>query len=169
MPALVIVDMQPTEFRAAKSPHLQQVVVAEVERYRRLGAPIIVVEYGVLPEKGSMGPTALAIRRALRGYTRTCRVLKYSNNGALVVDQALRGMTRGRKVRVCGVNTGACVFATAKGLKDLGYEVEAHALGVNSETEPRYRTGIKKLAQVATIRHHRRVGSLVGDNRGWLK
>lgn len=169
MPALVIVDMQPGEFRAAKSPHLQQVIVAEIERYRRLGAPIIVVEYGVLPEKVSMGRTALTLRRALWDYARTCRVVKYSNDGSAVVDQALRKMTRVRKVRVCGVNTGACVFATAKGLKALGYEVEAHALGVNSETEPRYRTGIKKLAQVATIRHHRRVGSLVGDNRGWLK
>jgi hypothetical protein len=107
MEILLIVDMQ-LNFEAASSLAVRRNVLREIKTAINKEMHIIVLEYA------NSGQTYYDINNALRNYKRCSYVEKQKDDGSSV----LRKFFVGKKVSVniCGVNTGACVWKTAKGL-----------------------------------------------------
>ena len=121
MPALCIVDMQPsfTAYLNASSA-----VVKQVELFKKYNRPIIVVEFA-----GS-GTTVSAVANLLKDYKKTVTVFKHSCDGSTQTSEMLKkDYKKIKRVVVCGVNTCACVSATAIGLAHLGYKVTVNGKG----------------------------------------
>lgn len=107
---VVIVDMQ-TGYSAAGNDMLQARVVRLIEHARASNWPVV-----VLSVKGK-GETVTRIADSLRGYGLAEPMEKETTSGSQKVLEACekRGFGIG-KFLVCGVNTGACVLGTVKGL-----------------------------------------------------
>lgn len=110
---MVIVDMQES-FKAARNEDLQRRIVHAIERQKRAGDPIIVLEYE------NSGPTVDTIKRALSGYEKRWYLEKCCDDGGAEVGDCVED--EGLDVRegffICGVNTAYCVISTARGIED---------------------------------------------------
>jgi nicotinamidase-related amidase len=118
---LVIIDCQ------AKYPAANQVVNAvanEVKRARKRNEWVMLVEY-----KGD-GRTLTRITLHLRGYRKVVKVTKEHDDGSPVIFDRIFGhrwsvennldvahISNIRHLRVCGVNSSACVMKTVHGLR----------------------------------------------------
>lgn len=114
---LVVVDMQP-QFEAAKSRRCVENVLAEIAAAKAANAAIIVLEYV------NFGPTNSRIVKAVRSYDRGYFKVKCWDDGSDEVLSMCSICQLSRSFRVVGVNYGACVKATAIGLRSHGYHVE---------------------------------------------
>jgi hypothetical protein len=123
-----MIDMQPCY---PASEVVLDEVIREVKRARTNKEWVMILEYGT-------GRTYYRITRELQGYRRRLYARKYKNDGAAKVFTAItrrnnnldnKNVGRIEKIRVCGVNTNACVFDTVNSLKILRYPIEvlAHA------------------------------------------
>ena len=139
MHTLVVIDMQ-EEFSAARNKRIQQAVIQEIQRSRAKRWPIVIVEFE------ESGGTLPIIRRACKGYPRAVTVTKDYDDGSSEVLEALGDITKCRKVRVCGVNTEACVWATVKGLQRQGVKVEVWGPGTDSEDDHEF--GLRLFSQM---------------------
>ncbi len=128
MHTLVVIDMQ-EEFSAARGRRIQQEILQEIQRSRAKRWPIVIVEFE------ESGGTLPIIRRACKGYRRAVTITKENDDGSSEVLEALGDITKCRKVRVCGVNTDACVFSTVHGLQKKGIKVEVWGPGTDSEED----------------------------------
>lgn len=107
---LVVVDMQPV-FEASRHPDTIIAVTTEILAAKQKKWPIILVEY-----KGC-GRTHGGFDALLRGYPRKARIGKWNDDGsAEVIRTLVRREFPYQTLRVCGVNTDCCVWATVHGL-----------------------------------------------------
>lgn len=128
---LVVVDMQ-KEYPASELVVNQ--VVKEVRKARRKGEWIMLVEYD------ESGRTMYRITRELKGYNKVKKVTKVVDNGAYAILwgltipykatlsswKSLNKPTPPRRIshiKVCGVNTNACVISTVEGLRYLDCKI----------------------------------------------
>jgi nicotinamidase-related amidase len=150
MYSLVVVDMQ-SYFAASRFKRVRQVVLWEVHRARQHGWPI------VLLEADDCGQTLGSIRLAVKDYHRAFRMTKWEEDGSDKVAMTLEGgVTRSKSVRVVGVNTDQCVYATVAGLRSLGYQVTVNALGCNSTS---HNYGLYLLSKIEGVTIVNRVAS----------
>ena len=107
---LAIIDVQP-KFSAAEE--ILDQVVHQIKLARRRSDGIVLVELG--------GPQSHdEIYQALHGYDKFVVANKNSSDGSReVIDAIYNNKYALDRVRVCGVNTCACVFFTLKGLMAL--------------------------------------------------
>ena len=109
-PTLVVVDMQP-EFEAAFHPNVVIGVTQEIINAKNVGAPIILVEYR------DGGQTFDGFFKLLKNYKNKALVRKNRDDGSREVIQAIkRRKFNPYHLRVCGVNSDACVWSTVEGL-----------------------------------------------------
>ena len=114
MPTLIVVDMQ-EQFSAANSPHVIKGVRHEIKEARKEKNDIMFLEFE------HCGPTKRKILDGIAFYPQKKhqRVVKEDDNGAY---EAVRAMKEGgfdlNKIRVCGVNSDACVQRTVNGLTE---------------------------------------------------
>ena len=115
-PTLVVIDMQ-TTFRASFKPSVVVGVTTEIIKAKEKLLPIVVVEYK------NCHPTHKALLDLLKNYPHKARITKSGDDGSSEVIRTLRRRGFNQDyIRVCGVNTDACVWATAEGLlKKLRY------------------------------------------------
>lgn len=115
---LVVIDMQP-RFHAMHS--IIDRVISEVEKAVAKNEWIIFLTVGP-------GRTAYRVKRPVRGYRKTFTLRKYRNDGASEIFNVItrRSYWRNAKVigqirsiKICGVNTGACVYSTVRSLSYL--------------------------------------------------
>lgn len=113
--ALCIVDVQKKFGPAAK---VIKDTVHQIKLARRRKAVVIVVEYGY----DGYDPSYIDIYDALIGYNNWAVVKKNSCGGGNEVIAAMDSnpSLQADKIRVCGVNTCACVRETVRGLKNSG-------------------------------------------------
>ena len=111
---LVIIDMQ-AKFKASKKVH--QRVLQEIELAKQKNAGIIILEYG------GHGPTnAELLKAAYSNYTKVFRVAKGQDDGSREIANIIRIPNNKRRallsnnLRICGVNTDACVQRTVEAL-----------------------------------------------------
>ena len=114
MPApttLCIIDMQPF-FNSSQADFVIEGVLNQIRLAKRRDAGVVLVEYV------SCGGTDKRIKEALKGYKRFYKVRKNSNDGSKVIINAIKckHSFSKKRIRVCGVNTGYCVYETAAGL-----------------------------------------------------
>lgn len=111
-PTLVIVDMQ-HEFEAALDPNVVVGVTYEIIQAKEYGSPIVIVEYD------GFGRSHDAFFSILKNYRRKAVIKKNDDDGS---NEVIRALKRRRfnpfHLRVCGVNSDACVLATVEGLLD---------------------------------------------------
>lgn len=141
MYTLVIVDVQ-TMFPAAAKRKVRRAIIQEIEAAKAAQCPVIVVEFE------ASGVTYKNIRDALSDYPRKARVLKDKDDGSEEVHAVLPKLSLNRKVRLCGVNTDACVLATAQGLKRKRYTIEVVVPACAAEDEEEHETGLYLLAEM---------------------
>jgi len=124
---LVVVDMQGC-FDAANNPNVVIGVTQEIMLAKQQNSPIVLLEYE------GCGKSHEGFSNLLRNYPWKTRVKKTDDDGSAEVIKALRrrGFSND-KLRLCGVNTDACVYATAEGLlkklSDSQIEVVKNACG----------------------------------------
>lgn len=110
MPTLVIVDMQPV-FSASTNPDTVIAVTNEILMAKQNNFPIMIVEY----ERS--GRTHSGFDTILRGYRHKARIKKADDDGSQEIVRALlRRKFPQSHLRICGVNTDACVSDTVYGL-----------------------------------------------------
>jgi nicotinamidase-related amidase len=118
---LVIIDCQ-TKFPASKQ--VVDPIVKEIKRAKKQQEWIMVVEY-----RGE-GRTLKAITSKIKRYYKVVKVVKEQDDGSSVIFDRIFGyrwsvennlntkhVGRIRHLRVCGVNTSACVRVTVYGLR----------------------------------------------------
>jgi hypothetical protein len=112
---LVVVDMQIT-FRA--SEEVMQGVIREIRKSRTKKEWIVILEYD------QCGRTATRILKELWHYSRVIRMVKYIDDGSIAVFHAMRRKNiRPKHIKVCGVNTSACISKTVEGLNLLSIPI----------------------------------------------
>lgn len=111
MPAtLVVVDMQP-DFEAAFNPDVVIGVAKQIMLAKHKKWPVILLEYA------GCSRTHQGFSDLLSGYPRRARISKSDDDGSYEVVRALeRREFPFKNLRVCGVNTDACVWSTVDGL-----------------------------------------------------
>jgi nicotinamidase-related amidase len=117
--ALIVVDVQPN-FPAAET--VIAAVQTQVRKAMREGLHIVFLEY----EGDWYSPTFSEITDLAEKYEYKQVVYKTWDDGSEEVADALWGewgLRAGTPLRVCGVNTGACVADTAQGLAKKGFDV----------------------------------------------
>lgn len=112
-PTLVVVDMQPC-FEASLDVDVIVGVTCEIVKARQRGAPIILVEYRGFDIQDR---THDAFYDLLRNYKRRAIIGKSDDDGSREILQTLkRRQFNSRHLRICGVNSDACVWSTVEGL-----------------------------------------------------
>ena len=107
---LIVVDMQP-DFEAAFNPNVVIAVTEQILLAKRNKWAIILLEYAGC-YNSHQGYNDL-----LKGYPKKARISKEDDDGSLEVSQAIRRRKFPFKnLRLCGVNTDACVWETVVGL-----------------------------------------------------
>jgi len=121
---LVVVDMQP-DFSASKDRTTVSNISRQIARARSFNQPIILVEYG------GFGETIPKIKQLLDDYGNMLYVLeKSSDDGSYEIEMCLiDAWIETEKFLVCGVNTEACVRATAEGLSKRFSDSKVMVLG----------------------------------------
>lgn len=114
MPAtLVVVDMQ-EYFSTANCEETIYEIIQLIRQARENGDAIIFLEYEW--NGGHLGPTHEVLTDLVRGYDRTYTQVKDEDCGAAEVARTIDIHNLPSDVVVCGVNFGACVYATVRGL-----------------------------------------------------
>lgn len=109
---LVVVDMQKS-FRAAHNPYTLNNVVREIKKSRLHKSGIVIVQY----DQG--GILLNEIHKAVKNYNNVDFVIKNSDDGSdEVCNSIMDNFFDYQKLRVCGVNTDACVQSTVEGLSE---------------------------------------------------
>lgn len=131
---LLVIDMQP-RFAAVES--IIDNVAKEIERAKQRDEWIVFLKVG-------KGRVAYRLTSLTRRYYKRLMLTKYWDDGAPELffaltrrSHRLNAKTIGRvqTIRVCGVNTGACVYSTVRSLALLNVRVEvlAHATAQNRD------------------------------------
>ena len=112
---LVVVDMQP-DFTASQNRRTIAAVKEEVRGARTRNEEIIIVEYV------NCEPTDSRITDLTKDYEKVKTVVKIDNDGSEEILKILKESAIDQEgivphLRICGVNTNACVRETVKGLK----------------------------------------------------
>jgi len=116
---LVVVDMQP-DLPASQALWLRQAVRKLIERARADDMAVVVLEYMTYIPLRFYGSTYEELMSAARGMPFFTGRAKAEIDGSSRVAHALTAMDlTSSRFLVCGVNTHACIEATAVGLTNL--------------------------------------------------
>lgn len=120
-PVLVVVDMQPRFYRASRNPATIEAVKQEIIGAKARGEPIIVLEFflpGITPTiERTTDEDIVAVLEDASNPALWVLKFKTTVSGANKVLSACREFGFGDgHFRLCGVNTSACVFHTARDL-----------------------------------------------------
>lgn len=140
MYTLVIIDMQYC-FAAAKTQNIKSPILREIKLAQKHKNPIIVVEYKV-DKKHHNGCTVKYITKATGGRTKVPFIKKKTDDGSMVIIDAIKTLTRSRRIRIVGVNTGQCVKDTVNGLVWNGYKPQIVGDACNSYSYENHRFGL---------------------------
>jgi nicotinamidase-related amidase len=130
---LVIVDMQPG-LPASHPDWLRQAVLSLIERARAGNMAIVVLEYLTYVPLRLYGDTYEELIAAARGLSHFAMRAKAELDGSARVADALKSMNlTSERFTICGINTHACIEATAVGLAKLfpASQVEVAASACN--------------------------------------
>ena len=137
---LIVVDIQG---KLARLVHESDVLISNclklIKGVKALDMPIVLLEQN--PEK--LGHTVEELKRELNS---TAATTKFAFNGCASSD--FLQTVKESKVDtwlVCGIETHICVYQTATGLLDLGYNVELVSDCVSSRTPENKALGIKRI------------------------
>ena len=109
--SLIVIDMQ-EYFEAACDTETQRACKKAIRKAMKDNATILLVEYR------GCGRTAATLAGLVDGYKNAHVVKKSDDNGGYEVVRKLRKKRLPRStLRICGVNTDACVEATVYGIK----------------------------------------------------
>jgi nicotinamidase-related amidase len=118
MYTLIVVDMQPG-FDAANDERTINNCISYVRQAKKDKATIIIMEYGYDDECNTYGKTHKSITKYLSRYENYYRVVKRQDDGSsAVLTHEVAFHFKQNDVRICGVNTAACVARTALGMKE---------------------------------------------------
>jgi len=132
---LIIIDMQ-KEFSA--SEQALPSVIKEIKKARRNKEPVVIVQY-----EGD-GTTMYRVTRELKGY-KYLVVTKSTDDGGGDIIKALSAvsnnlnssntynLSRVKSIKVCGVNTSACVIKTVKTLSYLRIPIKVLSSACNND------------------------------------
>ncbi len=110
MYTLAVIDMQ-RNFDSSLEPRLNVNVAREISNAIANQASILFVEYS------HEGHTHFALRQLVKTYRQFFTIDKHQDDGSEEIVKAISKYSLHRnRIRVCGVNTGACVLHTLYGL-----------------------------------------------------
>ena len=142
---LVVLDVQ-VYFEAASSFKLISNCKREIRKAINNKAPILLVEYI------NCGRTSDEILEVLSKYDNKFIVIKTTDDGSFKILEAIAHFHLPNKIRLIGVNTNACVYATAKGLVKKSCEVNVIADACNSINLKFHNIGLNKLRKCSGVR-----------------
>ena len=149
--ALLVVDIQDKLAAAMPAAILAQTVrntAVLIEAARRMWLPIVVSQQ--YPR--GLGPTLPAIEEALRDAPTLHRFDKMAFSAADTPDFAALAPKLGRdQWIVTGMEAHVCVYQSARGLVERGYQVHVAADAIASRTKANYRIGRELLAQTGAV------------------
>lgn len=117
---LVVIDVQEDYYDVRNYPKFVRNVLKHIEKAIENKAPIIVLSYK------NQGVNHRDIVRLLENYDNCSFYIKNKSDGSSFVIRSLKknhNVVASATVRLCGLKTGDCVAATARGLVDKGFKV----------------------------------------------
>jgi nicotinamidase-related amidase len=149
---LAIIDMQPY-FTAGLKRRAHDNCAIQIKKAIKDRAAIIFVEYR------GYGNTSRSLKSLIRkaSYDRQYKVTKTTDNGgkeiaALIKKERLAAS----RIKVCGVNTDACVHASVLGLRKhlAASKIEVIAAACDSRTmfNNGHQDGLKKMAKLTNVK-----------------
>lgn len=115
MYTLIVIDMQPETFIAARDDGTVQNVIREINQAKQNGAAVLFVEYQF---NGETDPRLIDAAKGI-GAEKYKVIHKRRDDGSDRIIKALEanGWPKDRLL-ICGVNTDACVLRTVQGLDE---------------------------------------------------
>ena len=139
--ALLVIDIQERLAAAMPQDELEQLVrntSVLIEAADRFALPIVVSQQY---PKG-LGPTLPAIEKALRYVPNVHRFDKLEFSAAATAEFAALASTLGRdQWLLCGLEAHVCVYQSARGLVERGYQVHVVADACASRTKTNWQIG----------------------------
>jgi nicotinamidase-related amidase len=114
-PTLVVIDMQEF-FEAANDQPTIQAINKEIRKSKENNGAIVLVHY-----EGN-GDFRQEILDEIGTYKKVSQITKRDDGGHNEVNFVVQINNYNPKLRLCGVNTSACVLRTAEGLIKLNYD-----------------------------------------------
>jgi nicotinamidase-related amidase len=148
--ALLVVDIQERLAPAMPADVLAQLVrntTILIDAARRLALPIVVSQQY---PKG-LGPTIAVIEDALaNANAHRFDKLEFSAAGCAAFAQLAPQLKRDQWI-VCGMEAHVCVYQTARGLVERGYQAHVVADAVSSRTKANWRIGVSLAARAGAV------------------
>lgn len=118
---LIIIDMQ-EKFSASQCEEAQNCIAQEIKNAISQGIPILFVNMKMKSYETKKGKNIKILRDLVSGYDKVYTVQKFFSSGSRAIltflkSKNLEGI---KELRVCGINTGACVEATVRNLLESG-------------------------------------------------
>ena len=143
---LVVIDIQPDFDTAAKVIQPCQAAIRAAEKNNEV---ITIVEYR------NHGWTFPELTNLLYGYERHFPVLKSQDGGGFEVYNSFlrKKLPHPRVIKVCGVNTNACVLETVRGLSKLFYKSSIRVLSraCNSYSLSCHDFGLEQMKRLSNV------------------
>lgn len=120
---LVIIDMQ-SHFPGSKVSRIKSSIKALIFGAKIRNERIFVVEYDDFSWAKNWGPTLSDISSLVSDYDKTFWLRKREDDGSREIRNLLVALNLSSdELVLCGVNAGACVLRTTRGLLKKGYRV----------------------------------------------
>lgn len=149
---LTIIDLQPF-FLTGLDKAVRDNCIVQIKRAIKDRAAIIFVEYN------GYGPTHQDLKDVIRkaAYDRLYVVYKSTDNGGKEISQLIKKRhLAASRIKVCGVNTDACVHSSVLGLrKHLSaskIEVIADACASATYFKNGHQNGLKKMSKLLNVK-----------------
>jgi nicotinamidase-related amidase len=118
---LVVIDMQ-REFEASLQKRVQKHCIKEITEAKSRGYAIILVEYV------GYGHTLPKLFKIVDDYHRAFISRKCRDDGSDGVSNLIKSNHLHSNLRICGVNTDACVLSTVRGLTKKMKRAKIHVV-----------------------------------------
>ncbi|CAB4196762.1 Isochorismatase-like [uncultured Caudovirales phage] len=109
---LIVIDVQ-SSFTAAKQKRVLTNCEKEIDKAIKNNCSIVFVEYF------DCGKTSKRLTNLTINYRKTYIVTKYDDDGSPEILSLFKSNRLPKNIKVCGVNTDACVLDTVCGLSNL--------------------------------------------------
>lgn len=145
MYTLVIIDMQ-AEFPAACNKSVISKIEKEIDKAISNNSPIVFLEYVGYKR------TISKLFNRVDGYENSYFIRKYEDDGSKPLINLIKGFKLPKTLKVCGVNTDACVYKTVIGLTKNSSTLKIEVISKACWSDYSHENGLRYISEYKKIK-----------------